>query len=70
MARRGDEFDAEPAGVEDDVAESVRLDLAAVAAAGADLAQAQLAAEQAPQLAIERVDFGTIVTGDKQPVAA
>ena len=47
MSRRGDELDAEPAGIEDDIAERVGLDLAAVAAAGADLAQAQRAAEQA-----------------------
>ena len=60
MPRRGDELDAEAAGVEDDVAERVGLDLAAVAAAGADLAQPQRAAEQLPQLAVERFDFRAV----------
>src|ERR1051326_6395539 len=39
VTRRGDELDPEPAGVEDDIAERVCLDLASVATAGADLTQ-------------------------------
>ncbi len=56
VARRGHEFDAEAAGVEDDIAERIDLDLAAVAAAGADLAQAQRSPEQSSQLPAERLD--------------
>ena len=47
MVVRGDKIDAEPGRVEDDVGQRIHLDLAAVAAAGADLAQAQRATQQA-----------------------
>ena len=63
VSRRGDELDAEPAGIEDDIAQRVGLDLAAVAAAGADLAQSQRAAEQPLQFAVERGDFRHLVAG-------
>ena len=56
MPRRGDEFDAETARIEDYIAKRIDLDLAAVAAAGADLAQSQRPAEEALQLVAKGVD--------------
>jgi len=69
MSRRGDELDAEPAGIEDDIAQRVGLDLTAAAAAGADLAQSQRAAEQPLQFAVERSDFRHRVTGGHKVAA-
>src|SRR4051794_24964420 len=67
VSRGGDELDAEPAGIEDDIAQRVGLDLAAVAAPSADLAQPQRAAEQPLQLAVERGDFRhRVAGGDKR----
>ena len=53
MARRGDKLDAEAPEIPADGAEHVGIGLAGVAAAGADLAQAQRAAEQLAQLGVE-----------------
>src|SRR5579872_3756057 len=48
MAGRGDKVDAEAARIEHHIAKRIYLGLTAIAAAGADLAQAQRAAQQAP----------------------
>src|SRR5712691_2992409 len=69
MPRRGDEFDPEAAAVEDDIAERVDLDFAAVAASGADLAQPQRPPEQAAQLPARRFDLHRAIAGYRQPGA-
>src|SRR6185312_8141139 len=66
MARRSDEVDPEAASVEDDIAERVDLGLAAIAAAGADLAQAQRAAEEAAQLTLQGLNVRCAFARDQQ----
>src|SRR5262245_45118717 len=66
VARRGDEIDAKPAGVENDIAERVHLDLAPVATAGTDLAQPQRPAKDAAQLLRKGVNVRRALAGDKE----
>jgi hypothetical protein len=70
VARRGHELDAEAADVPDDRGEDVHVRLAAVAAAGADLAELQRAPEEALQLSVERRRQGELAAGpDHEAVA-
>ena len=56
VAGRGDELDAEPGHVEDDVAQGDQLRLASVAAAGRDGAQAERPAKELSVLRLQRLD--------------
>src|SRR5579885_358037 len=69
VAGRGDEVDAKTARVEHHIAESIDFRLAAVAAAGADLAQPQRPPEQPPQLATEGIDLRLVAAGQEKLVA-
>jgi hypothetical protein len=65
MSGRGDEIDAEPSGIEDDIAEGVDLDLTTVAPPGADLAETQRATQQPAQLLSEGLDVRCATTSNE-----
>ena len=69
MARRGDEFDAKSTGIENDIAERIGFDLAAIAASGTDLAQSQRSPQQPFQAVAERVDEQRTITAYDKTLA-
>jgi hypothetical protein len=69
VTRRGDEFDPKSTGIEDDIAEGICFDLAAIAASGTDLAQAQRSSEQSLQFTAQRFDFQRTVAGYDETLA-
>ena len=63
VARGGDELDTEPAEIPCDGSEHIRIGLAGVAAAGADLAQAKGAAEEFSEFPVEGVGEADLFVG-------